>query len=289
MGLKNTQNTRELPEVCYVELTPQLAELCLAKNTNNREMKRPLVEKKKSDITTGRFKDYCSSVVVSKNEVLLDGQHTCLAVLETGIPVNVTFHTGREDADWLAFDSGSQRTVGQMLQHEGIKNYNDIGTLARATMIWRETGYPIKAGAGRVKKNFTSTGAVVEYALEHGDELHEAAAAGRHLHGALPAISRCDYGALYLVLGDANLALRDLFFEEVVGGHAANGTATAALRKVYLRLIGKSFDRRPSAIVTLAMTIKVWNHWIDGQSVKQVKWNQSEDFPTIYAPAEEAA
>ena len=275
------------PTVQHLEINSDLALQLLVMNTNNRRLDKNRVNRKRLDLEAGLMRPLCSNVIVSDTGVLLDGQHTLAAIAGSAKSLEVIFHSGRKETDWVALDCPSQRTVGQALGHLGIKNGNQIGTMARALMVWRATGYPLQCAGPAATESFrVSQSQVIGYAVEHEALLQAAATEGRRLNGMIGAVPRSYLGVLYVVLGDADESRRYEFLEQVFGGDSKSAMLRL-LRTSLIRIAATPAARRPSPQVTHAMIIITWNAWLAGRELKIIRWQSSrEDFPVVLKPSD---
>jgi hypothetical protein len=75
-------------------------------------------------------------VIISSEGVLLNGQHTLWAVVETGIVIETIVVTGVDPAAFAKIDIGWKRTVGNILSAEGALNGNVLGAIIRNTVMY---------------------------------------------------------------------------------------------------------------------------------------------------------
>jgi hypothetical protein len=93
-----------------VLMTPAFAQEILKKNTKNRKIRRSSVETFRTLLRRGEWVLTHQGVAISSEDVLLDGQHRLLAIVETGIPAKVLFSTDCDPAIYQAIDRGISRT-----------------------------------------------------------------------------------------------------------------------------------------------------------------------------------
>jgi len=277
----------DTPSVGYREIDAELAQQLLVMNTNNRQLNKNLVKRKRLDLDAGLMRPRCSDVRLSKSGVLLDGQHTLAAITGTSQSLIVSVHVGGEEDDWIVLDCPSQRTAGQALAHIGIKNSNSIGTMARGLMVWQNTGYPLAcSGVAATESMSISQSKVVGYAIEHETLLRAALHEGGRLNRLIAALPSTSLGIIYVVLGDSDELLRDEFIEQVFGGESKS-PMLRLLRSALIKIAATPRDRRPSPQVTHAMIIKSWNAWLLNRELKLVRWASSaEDFPLVLTPSD---
>lgn len=114
-----THTTAKKPSLRIQTITPATAALMLKKNTANRPVRRPVVEKYKSDMLSGAFTLSNTSIVVGANGILLDGQHRLMACVEANEPFETSVLTNADPASFVNFDTGVRRSLGDVLKLQG--------------------------------------------------------------------------------------------------------------------------------------------------------------------------
>lgn len=134
-------------------VTKQLVDSLLAMNTNNRSLKKRVVERYKIDIKAGKWMLTNQGIGVTSSGVLADGQHRLQAIKECGYPplpllivhgldnnvqIAVDAHAKRSARDMLhfAFDTRVSRAapaIGNVI----LKNYNNQwnGTFSNSRLM----------------------------------------------------------------------------------------------------------------------------------------------------------
>jgi hypothetical protein len=91
---KDIVNSKTKGVLLFV-LTPEIAEFLIGRNTSNRQVNKPTLERYVRDIKAG-WKHNGDTIKISIDVILLDGQHRCLAVIETGISIEAAISYGLE-------------------------------------------------------------------------------------------------------------------------------------------------------------------------------------------------
>ncbi len=112
-------------------ITPDLAGKMLAANTNNRSLRRPLVEKYARDMAAGRWYFTGEAVKFGQDGALLDGQHRLAAVVKSGKPIQmlVVRQLKRDSQDVM--DTGAKRTPGDALRLRGETGGGTLASVAK--------------------------------------------------------------------------------------------------------------------------------------------------------------
>jgi hypothetical protein len=96
-------------------LTPAMARVLLTLNPENRYIRQRRVEEIAEDIEAGRWKSNGETIILSKEPLLNNGQHRCLAVLRTNTPILLAFWFGAERDTRDTLDQGSPRTSADII------------------------------------------------------------------------------------------------------------------------------------------------------------------------------
>lgn len=124
-------------------ITPEVASEMLDRNTNNRALSGPLVDKMVRAMQSGEWQFNGDTIRVSKSGRLLDGQHRLSAIEKSGIPQRYVVVDGLDDDTFTTIDIGKARTAGDMLSITGNKNCNALAAAARMVLTEIATGKPI--------------------------------------------------------------------------------------------------------------------------------------------------
>ena len=96
-------------------ITPQHAELLLARNTSNRKVSPVTVAAYKRDMIAGHWQLNGEAIVVSATGQLLNGQHRLYACIEAGTPFQTVLVSGAPDEVVTTIDAGRPRTISDRM------------------------------------------------------------------------------------------------------------------------------------------------------------------------------
>lgn len=105
----------------WITLTPEYASKLLEHNhPRNRNLSKSTMLTYAEDIKTGKWKSDVSEcdqpIVVSDTGLLMQGQHRCWAVKETGIPIKAYAIFGAPETMFDYFDGGLSRKAAQLIK-----------------------------------------------------------------------------------------------------------------------------------------------------------------------------
>lgn len=248
---------KEGPFTEIVDLTPELAELLLASNADNRNVSPGLVEGISRDIIEGRWVFNGETLIVSIDGQLNDGQHRCLAVIKAARPVRTNISFGLDRNTRLTVD-GQQKTrmPGDYLAMDGFANAHNIA--AAAGYIWqieRFGSIPEKAAS----KHFRPTKQQVsEVAHRYHEDLQEALSAAPS-KGSQKVASLSLLAVTYLLISRAteDKAAAKEFIRRIVDG--VELAATSPIYVVRERLMKDKRERKFTPRSAVMLMLRGWN------------------------------
>lgn len=98
-----------------MKVTPELAARWLSLNTNNRPVSHNRVELYTRDMQQGNWKLTHQGVAISVDNVIGDGQHRLLAVVRSGVTVEMLVTTGLPTESIIAVDRGYSRSISDSI------------------------------------------------------------------------------------------------------------------------------------------------------------------------------
>lgn len=129
------EKSKAKPISQIVQLTPEMAEMMLDRNPNNRKIAKTLVETYAHEISRGAWVFNGEPVIISDTGELNDGQHRCAAVVEANKPIEVLLLVGIKRETRTTLDQGRVRTAGDFLSMQG--NVNTLVLAASANYAWQ--------------------------------------------------------------------------------------------------------------------------------------------------------
>ena len=258
-----------------IQLDPRTAALWLDAMPRNRKLKTGQVEFLARQIEDGKFEMTGQGAIFDREGHLLDGQHRCHAVIQTGtaVPINVVWGVDPDAQDKM--DQGVVRGFDGALQMDGVPYAKEIASGARLIYSFEQRGVVNGAGIGRV--------AIPELreVVERHPLLYDGGrvAASTNGHGLrYPRAVSC---ALYTLFAEVDQEDAEAFFEKLASGAGLEeGDPIFALRRVIIQEMSKQyhFDN----LVLSALTIKAWNKWREGGKIHSLRWRQGGAAPESY-------
>lgn len=260
---------------CSVEtITPAMAEVYLKDVGDNPRTPRPIIVSKYArDISSGDWHLGAGFVAFNTRGSLVQGQHTCLAVVESGQAIRMVVYRNVTDAAVKAMDQHLKRTAGQILRGE-IKN--SYSTVAALNVAWRWE-------AGRILYSDTPTidESLMWLAAHPGFE--DAVTLALPLANR-PLAFKVSVAGAFVYVGSVLYpdAIEDFVDALHTGEGLVRGNPILTVRDVLLKQA--SAPHNTTGTRQLALVIKAWNAWVRGDDLKLVKWLKGESFPVMVGP-----
>lgn len=254
-----------------VEVSPQLAAEWLKNfNKKNRPVSQTLINKLARRMTESRWRLNGQGLVFGTDEVLLDGQHRLLAIIESGCTIELLLVEGVDPSTWDTLDDGKTRSAGDVLGREGFINPMALASAARWLHRY-ESNMMRSAGSGRGQ---VSNGEILDLINGNPDlvkRLREVPkpkglGLGLGLVTALfcvfsrlsePEAQRFLTGLIYgssLEAGSSILLLRQRLFDAITPRHKSGSRA------------------RLNDVEKAALIVKAWNADREGRELKSLRW-----------------
>lgn len=260
------------------KIDPELASALLGLNKGNRPMKNPTVEQYTKDMESGNWEFTGDIINISKTGKLLNGQHRLESIVRSGTTQMFNIQCGLEDKVFDHIDIGRKRSSGDALAINGFKNYNTVAAMVSFIRQYREGKLGI---ASNVKEKRYAISEVVQYAegLDK-DRLEQYSYNGGTYGKRLKAFSPSTYGALMYIFSELNREDAFTFFDALTTGEnlsMESGSAILLLRNKLISFIGTPYNMRSTD--KLAFVLKAWNYFRRKKEIKQLSWQEKEEFP----------
>lgn len=267
-----------------ITLTPELARILVAAMAHNRPVRQGRVDYYASLIESGEWTYTGEGIILSTEGKMINGQHRCLAVIQTGITIEILVVTEIQPENWLRMDQGSSRMGSDMIEVPLRSTVAAaLSLIHREQRGWR---YVNKATTGRPLTP-PETPAMLKAFPEVVDT-----AMWAHDHTGVGMI-RMPEGLLAYCLFRARM--HDRGKAEAFVGRLSDGlelTADSPAYQLRERLMANaaSKSKLPKKEI-LALWIKAWIAFDAGRSLRKLGWSGkkghkvAEKFPTWPGPA----
>lgn len=243
-------------------VTPDLAKLWLALNVdNNRKPRDGKITQYANDMRSGDWFDNGETIKFDTDDQLIDGQHRLAAIIEAGVPIEMTIARNVQPRAIKTIDTGVPRGFADVLKFGGGTDVNVTAAVVRRIILWdrglRSTG---SSGGGGASSAATSTSQLLERYESDVAGFRMAATRGRdvrtHTGGLLTSTTAGT--AFYLFARIDYTAANDFFDRFISGANLGSGHPILTLRQRLLR--AKNAERLKEA-EKLALAIRAWNFY----------------------------
>lgn len=257
-------------------IAPETAERMLGRNTNNRSVSRRQVDLFARDMKRGAWKVNGEAIKFSRTGRLLDGQHR-LGVRE----IRQAFHYARHPrtARRSAADHGLRQDphVGQRAPLRGETQSTPLAAMTRAVYVADQLGLEAAAQNDLHPTN----GELVEF-LETTPQLRTLLSAAQSFNGRSNGLLPPSmFAALWWTLAHVDTGDANRFFEHLAtGADLEQGSPILALRAALfdMKTRGSRANRAGRRRIAV-LTVKAWNKWRAGKTVKHLRYGGDERFP----------
>lgn len=266
-------------EIAIETITPEKAQAWLSEcNIGNRKLRVTSVEAYASDMASGRWK-LTADPIRFNGSVLLDGQHRLAACVKANVPFQTAVARGVSEDAHIAIDAGAKRSVADELRYRGEVNVNLLAAVL--TFVYRYDTDRMIGWRGGIPRS-----SLFDLLAQH-PEIRDSTRKARIERPLVPASS---------IATTHFLASRDISMDEADGWLDRyksdvgfdDGDPVLALRRYAENMRGQR-TLRPSPEEWLAVSIKSFNHWLAGNTIRYLRWRRGgvtrEAFPRI-APVE---
>lgn len=261
------------------EITPEIAGQLLERNTANRPPKPRMIKQFARDMEAGKWDPDASDIKIAATGELVDGQNRLLACLLAGVPFPTLVRFGVSTASKRHVDTGTKRTVADMLSMEGITS-NTTAVAAAISLRIRYTTRVEQFGGKRAVDtkgiNPLTHEEILVYLNEH-PSLRDFATIAGTLRAQMPAIPSSSFlaGLSLMAETDAGADGATKFADQLVTGDFGGPgdpmqalVAYAAMQRAN-STGSPGYKGRMGQEAHLLAFIKVWNAWRKGQKIER--------------------
>lgn len=262
------------PTVEIITVTPELAESWLARNSNNRNLRKAVVAGYARDMLAGEWVLNGETIKFDTRGQLIDGQHRLSAVVAAETPAPMIVVHGVESDVMDTVDAGAKRSYADALKLQGEGNTTTLAAVARRAVMWTK-GARTNTGAIRPTPREMNT------FIDAHPQIRASADVAARLSSRtlLPAsvIGLCHW--LFSAI-DADEA--DWFLARIADGDGLSSNhPVAALRSRIVKM--RVGGGRVNETEALALTIYAWNAHRSGETRSKLQMPKGgltpENFP----------
>lgn len=269
--------------VRLVYITPAIAENYLRFNCNNRKPSDRGVNLLTGQMKSGLFIENGESIVFDRNGELKDGQHRLIAITKSGKSYRIPVVTGVEPNSMATFDTGKNRSAGDVLSINGFKYGNQIASFIQ--VLSRYYFKSSRSSSGRVsgRSEVLTHQQVLDYCSDNYewmfDLIQKVSVMNTKVNPKL--LTSTQVALIVRMIGGENPSNEVYsFMKHILGLIREESSATSY---IYTKLYNSKINKEPLNFYwVLGMIIKAWNYYTEGNpSVKYFKFSVDQELPKI--------
>lgn len=261
--------------VGFYVLSPKTAAFWLREhNTHNRGLREGGTGALAVDIMTGGWDVNGDTFRFDTDLVMFDGQHRAQAVVNAGRPVPIILVTGLEPVAQDTTDTGIKRTFADVLRLAGETDVNNIASVTASVCRWKAG--QIRNTGGRTNLSVR----VLQRVLRDNPEIRDAVYAAQRLRNHV-AVQNSVSGLCSWLFHGIDAADHDFFFDKLATG--AGLEQNSPIYQLRKRLLADANAKaRLRKLEVLALFIKSWNHFRDGNEIGYLKFVSGGQNPEAF-------
>jgi len=192
-------------------ITPSIAKELLDNNNHNRKQRKANVRAIEDALRSGSWQVTGQTIIISKTNQLMDGQHRLQAVMNTGISMQHLVVRGVENDVFHTIDTGKPRQASDVLSIAGIPNHSAVATLIKKFQAYQDCDI--------VNSALLSNLEVLDMYEAAPDKYQEALTIGREYQIDNGWFSAGNWALLYLAFRQDNSidVLEDIVYNRAIG------------------------------------------------------------------------
>ncbi len=259
-------------EIVIITITPLIALEWIKRRKNQRKVSQCHINNLAHAMTNGDWENKNSSTMAFDTDGnLIDGQHRLYAVIESNTRITCAVAFGCPPSAIYTIDTGAKpRSFKDLLEINGnAENTQAVAAAIRLLYYYRKRLNPMSE-----KYRITPTMRELADIYEKNPTILDSVLPSLKAKGLLSP-SQCVY--FHFVFSEISKKEAADFFRKLSFGtgedDVSKGCPIALLRKRLLENGRRQHSRITPATKT-AITIKAWNHYREGKSVKNLRWNR---------------
>lgn len=241
------------------DLTPALARVLLARNDGNRRTRQGIVEGYARDMKNGGWDMNGEPLIIARNGLMNDGQHRCLAVVQSDTAIPAVFVIGVDRDTRSSLDQGAVRRLADYLSMDG---YTDALRLAAvAGYIWQYLTFGAIHSAGRAKPTKGELRRLIDEHPNIAQSVKFVDGKGIHKITSITVLATCHW-----IFAKANKRAADEFITSFIDGAGLN--SKNPILYVRNRLIAERGSIKANG--TAELLFKAWNAWRKGETLQRL-------------------
>lgn len=252
----------------FVLVTPTMAKSWLANHQNYRKMNRAIVVRYATDMDADDWEFNGMPIILDGKGNVIDGQHRLAAIIKSEKSLMMLVVRGVKTAD--SIDTGKRRNLGDWLAHAGYKNVTCLSSAI--TWTWRFGIPDIQERTSACLHNHIPTMKQAIVVLQENPGLVESTTFARSIDKAM--LPGAVVAALHYQFAKYDIEMGEMLLKSMLPGDCglAPTDPIHLLREQAFQWSRNSITALRTSPYKIAVTIKVWNAWRVGTSMRGLTW-----------------
>lgn len=265
-----------------INLTPEYAAELLTRNPRNRKMSAKNYRVIHRAVTNGEWALNGEAIKISVNNEILDGQHRCLVVKDTGITIPTIIIRGLPAETQDTMDTGKSRGLNDFLTMNDEKNVTTLGALIRRFMVMEGQQWTVEsafAQGGVAARTFTVRESLRWF--EKNQWVRDYVPAARDIQAHTP-MAGAAAGVLVYSFEAHDVEDSQYFWARIKDGQNLKaGSPILALNKAFKILSDNTRGERNQRYLA-AITVKAWISFREGTDVQVLRFRSGGASPEAF-------
>lgn len=256
-------------------ITPEIAMRILQTNQRNRTMDKRLILAYADQMNRGLWKFNGESIIISDENILLDGQHRLGAIIKSNTAQKTIVVEGVPQASFDTIDTGKGRTAGDILSIADIKNSTVIASIITKYFTIASKNASDRRGLTSMKVSKQEVLATYQSAPDFWKDIYINSS---KFYRKIRLLSNSEIGGYMSYLAKDkghNLDLVVSFFNQLFFDTDIENATIPLLREKLLRSITTQY-KTPKR-VEHALIVKTWNAYVSGKEYKTLPFNAEKE------------
>jgi hypothetical protein len=254
----------QFTEPAPVVVTPAMAEVMLGRNHGNRVLRKNAIEKYRRALRDGRWFVTHQGIAFDRNGILRDGQHRLAAIAAEGRDAEMVVTFGLDPEAFAVLDTGAGRSAADVLLSRQRGGGANLAAAIRCALAIQRGDYygKIAIHNDEIDSFAAREPGFVDF-VSQTNSIRQGRAA---LHASVGLVV-----GLWLISRAAPVVKYDEFCEAIKTGLGFVSKSDPALVLRNAIVSGALRNTKPQMLA--AAVIIAWNSWVQGRSLKVVKWD----------------
>lgn len=257
-------------------VSPEMALEILKTNIRNRPLKKDLVIFYSRQMEDGKWKYNGETVIISDDNILLDGQHRLAAVVKSKTTQKLIIVSGIDKNTFDTIDVGKTRSSGDMLNISGVKNGNQISAIISYSIKLENNITTENQGQRNIPKYY-----ILEEYYKNPDFWQNIKQVSEKMYSKIRLMNQGTIGGYisFLILKKGHNEEKVIsFFNQLIFDTNVENSTISLLRDKYLRAATGQY--KLTSRYKHAILVKTWNMYLTGRELKVLSFNiEKEQIP----------